>query len=186
MAQYGFLFDMTRCSGCQCCQFACKDVNDLPVGAFYREVFNFEGGHFPSVWAASLSMGCNHCSEPACAAACPVAAISKDPRTGLVTQDQSMCIVCERCVHACPYEAPCYNPSVMAVGKCDGCVSLLEIGEEPACVAACSTRSLQFGELDELKLAVGDMYLVRSIVTLPEETRTNPSILIKPKPEMMR
>ena len=87
MGQLGFYFDMTRCTGCRCCQIACKDKNDLPVGTLFREVSDFEGGVFPQVWAASLSMACNHCMEPQCAQNCPVAAYSKDPETGLVLQD---------------------------------------------------------------------------------------------------
>lgn len=44
MSQKGFYFDMTSCTGCKCCQVACKDVNDLPVGRFFRRARDFEGG----------------------------------------------------------------------------------------------------------------------------------------------
>lgn len=43
MGQKAFYFDMTRCSGCRCCQVACKEAHDLPVGVFFRRVQDFEG-----------------------------------------------------------------------------------------------------------------------------------------------
>ena len=120
MGQKAFFFDMTRCSGCRCCQVACKEAHDLPVGVFYRRVHEFEGGTFPHVWAASLSLGCNHCDDPQCVKNCPVAAQTKQADTGLVLQDTEMCIGCKKCMAACPYGAPSYNPVDDTVRKCDG------------------------------------------------------------------
>jgi anaerobic dimethyl sulfoxide reductase subunit B (iron-sulfur subunit) len=159
-------------------------VHDLDVGTFFRRVTDYEGGKFPHVWAASLSMGCNHCEKPQCLSVCPVAAISKNPETGLVTQDLRMCIVCERCVRACPYGSPQYIPNLIEVRKCDACANFLRIGEKPACVAACSTRCLQFGDLEELKEKYGPGGLVNDLPVLPSPAKTNPSVLIKPKPEI--
>jgi anaerobic dimethyl sulfoxide reductase subunit B (iron-sulfur subunit) len=164
------------------------DVKDLEVGIHYREVTNYEGGTFPAVWAASLSLACNHCEQPQCAVVCPVAAISKDEETGLVIQDQKMCIVCERCVRHCPYGEPKYVPSLMLVGKCDGCIAFVSKGELPACVAACSTRCLKFGELDELRQTygeVGGIGLTSDLSVLPDSSETIPSLLITAKPQML-
>ncbi len=185
MAQLGFYVDVQRCSGCRCCQTACKDVKDLGVGTFFRRVNDYEGGKFPNVWAASLSLGCNHCEKPQCLLVCPVAAITKNEETGLVTQNQLMCIVCERCVRACPYGAPKYIQEEIAVKKCDGCYNFLNIGEKPACVAACSTRCLQFGDLEELRQKYGAESLTSDLPVLPSSQRTTPSLLIRPKPEML-
>jgi anaerobic dimethyl sulfoxide reductase subunit B (iron-sulfur subunit) len=188
MTQLGFYFDMTRCSGCRCCQTACKDVKDLETGVLFRHVDDYDGGTFPDVWAASLSLACNHCEQPQCIAVCPVVAISKDEGTGLVIQDQKMCIICERCVRHCPYEAPKYVPSLMLVGKCDGCIDFVARGEPPACVAACSTRCLRFGELDELRQTYGELggvALTSDLAVLPDSSETRPSLLIATKPQML-
>jgi Fe-S-cluster-containing dehydrogenase component len=116
---------------------------------------DFEGGVFPHVWAASFSIACNHCARPQCVPNCPVAAIKKDPQTGLVLQDQNMCIGCERCVTFCPYHAPSYIQEKMSTGKCSGCLNLAPEGSSPACVAACPLRALHFGDLDELRARFG-------------------------------
>jgi anaerobic dimethyl sulfoxide reductase subunit B (iron-sulfur subunit) len=188
MGQLGFYIDMRRCSGCRCCQVACKDVKDLEVGVFFRKVIDYEGGTFPDVWAASLSLACNHCEDPRCVAVCPGAAISKDEESGLVVQDLKMCIVCERCVRHCPYGEPKYVPNLMLVGKCDGCIAFVSEGELPACVAACSTRCLKFGELDELRQTygeVGGISLTSDLPVLPDSSETIPSLLITAKPQML-
>ncbi|MDR1013603.1 MAG: 4Fe-4S binding protein [Coriobacteriales bacterium] len=185
MAQLGFFIDATQCSGCKTCQIACKDKNNLPVGTLFREVLDFEGGVFPYVWAASLSLACNHCTAPQCVPNCPVAAITKDEDVGLVLQDRTMCIGCERCVDMCPYHAPAYMPDKMIVGKCDGCFDLVAKGQAPACVAACSTRALQFGELRELRSRFGDPALTGDVEGLPSSSLTTPSLLIKARKEML-
>ena len=60
MGQLGFFVDMTSCIACKTCQIACKDKNNLEVGAIFRRVYTFEGGKFPtrgsttSPWRAQL------------------------------------------------------------------------------------------------------------------------------------
>ena len=43
MGQLGFYFDMTCCTGCRCCQIACKDKNDLPRGDAVPRGVRFRG-----------------------------------------------------------------------------------------------------------------------------------------------
>lgn len=185
MGQMGFYVDTTSCTGCRCCQVACKDRKDLPVGVFFRRVGDYDGGAFPRVWAASLSLACNHCTDPQCAAFCPVAAYEKDPDTGLVIQDTEMCIACLKCIDACPYGEPAYNPERDEVRKCDGCIDLVRAGEEPACVGACSTRALRFGEVSELAERFGSQPLTSDLACLPSSDITHPNTLINPKPELL-
>jgi anaerobic dimethyl sulfoxide reductase subunit B (iron-sulfur subunit) len=185
MAQLGFYFDMNKCTGCKCCVLSCKEKQDLEVGYNYRKVSYYEGGTFPQVWAATLSMGCNHCAMPACFAACSVEAISKDGETGLVEIDKELCIGCEACVTACPYGVPVFFPDELIAGKCDGCRDLLDQGEKPACVAGCSTRCLDFGELEDLEQQYGSVNLVKDVSGLPDSSMTDPSLLIAPKKELI-
>lgn len=185
MTQLGFYIDTNSCSGCRCCQVACKDRNDLPVGVFFRKVSDYEGGVFPNTWAASLSLACNHCECPQCAKNCPVAAITKCEDTGLVIQDREMCIGCGKCVLACPYGAPAYDPLRDVMEKCDGCLAMVEEGKLPACVATCSTRCLRFGDIEELAEIFADERLTKDLSFLSDSSITNPSILILPKAEMV-
>lgn len=184
MSQKGFYFDMTSCTGCKCCQVACKDVNDLPVGRFFRRARDFEGGVFPHMWAATLSMGCNHCNDAPCVRNCPTRALHKDQETGLVIQDHEACIGCQMCVWSCPYGAPSYNEEEGRVGKCDGCKEkFLDEGMQPACVGACSTRALKFGDIDELRKLYGSES-TSDLAVLPSSDMTHPNFIIKPKEEM--
>ena len=38
MAQYGFYFDSSKCTGCKTCQVACKETHRLPLDNLYRRV----------------------------------------------------------------------------------------------------------------------------------------------------
>ncbi len=159
MAQYGFYFDQTVCVGCHTCQIACKDKNRLEVGTLYREVKTFECGEYPAPGIYHLATACNHCSNPACVAACPTGRTVKDEATGLVCHDDSIqCLgeSCQLCVKACPYGQPKYVEAKQAVGKCNGCIELVRKGQEPACVTACMMRALKFGPIDELKAMYGE------------------------------
>ena len=184
MAQYGFYINMNECASCKACVIACKDVNDLEEGFNFRHVEECEGGSYPDVWAASISLACNHCATPACFAVCPVGAITKDEETGLVSIDPEECTGCQSCVSACPYGAPVHVPDKQKVGKCDGCMSKVAEGEKPACAAACYTRCLDFGKIEELEEKYGTG-LVRTVPGLADPDQTSPSLLINPKQQML-
>lgn len=182
MAQKAFAQNVNECTGCRCCQMACKDKNDLPVGTFFRKVTDHEGGEFPDVWVGSLSMSCNHCDDPACVAACPQGALYKEDEFGLVLQDVEKCIACQTCVGACPYGAPKYIEELGVVRKCDGCIEWLKNGLQPACSGACSTRCLQFVDAEEV---AGTEGYVRDIAVLPSSELTGSNFYINPKPQML-
>jgi len=184
MAQKAFFFDMTECTGCKCCQVACKDKNDLDIGYFYREALDYEGNEFPAVWSATVSMACNHCDDPLCVSSCPVGALYKEEEFGLVIQDHDACIGCQSCVNTCPYGAPTYFPEENKSGKCDGCIDWLKNGLEPACSGTCSTRCLTFDNAEDIRSQYGDR-VVQDITPLPSSTDTGPNFYIIPKPEMV-
>jgi anaerobic dimethyl sulfoxide reductase subunit B (iron-sulfur subunit) len=91
-----------------------------------------------------------------------------------------MCIGCRYCVNACPYHNPQYIDNLMVVHKCNACIELRSAGEQPACVAACPMRTLEFGEFEELKQKYP--YAVGSLPVLPDSAITTPSLLIAPRP----
>lgn len=174
----GFYFDMTRCTGCRACQVACKDKNRLEVGTLYRNAHTYSVGTFPQVSAYSFSGSCNHCNTPACFAACPSGAIEK-LEDGAVIINHETCTGDGSCVEACPYGIPKILPDGKA-GKCDSCYQIREAGGQPACVAACPNRALDFGEYDDLVAKYGED-CVSEIAVLPSATETDPSLLIKAK-----
>ena len=100
-------------------------------------------GH--STWFFYLARICNHCSYPACLAACPRKAIYKRPEDGIVLIDQSRCRGYRKCVEACPYKKAMYRPTTRVTEKCIGCYPRIE-GKDPEtkgkpmearCMAAC-------------------------------------------------
>ncbi|WP_315969744.1 DMSO/selenate family reductase complex B subunit [Cellulomonas timonensis] len=161
--QLGFYFDQTLCTGCKACQVACKDKNDLPVGVTWRRVAEYSGGTWqqegdtftPNVFTYYTSISCNHCDEPACVQVCPTTAMHKDEH-GIVTIDDGKCVGCRYCEWACPYGAPQYDKNAGVMTKCDLCIDRVNAGEQPACVAACPSRALEFGEIEELRAKYGD------------------------------
>ena len=183
MAQYGFYFDQTLCVGCRTCQIACKDKNRLEIGELYRNVHSYETGEYPMPGIYHLADTCHHCTEPACVAICPTGRTKKDEGTGLIIHDPAInCLGenCLGCIAACPYHHPVYRPEIKAVGKCDMCRDLIANGEQPACVAACMTRALDFGRMEDLKARHGDG-LITEEPCLPADS-TGSNFLIKARP----
>ncbi len=82
------------------------------------------------VWYFYLARLCNHCTYPACLAACPRQAIYKRPEDGVVLIDQSRCNGYQKCVDACPYKKAIYRPSTGTSEKCVACYPRLE-GKDP-------------------------------------------------------
>jgi Fe-S-cluster-containing dehydrogenase component/DMSO reductase anchor subunit len=135
--QYRFHVDMSACIGCKCCVVACNEQNGNPASINWRRVVEIEGGWYPRAQRAYLSMGCNHCVDPACLMGCPVDAYTKSPLTGIVHHSADACIGCQYCTWNCSYGVPQYNPERGVVGKCDMCHGRLDLGQAPACVNAC-------------------------------------------------
>ena len=57
-------------------------------------------------WFFYLQRICNHCTYPACLAACPRNAIYKRPEDGIVLIDEQRCRGYRKCVEQCPYKKP--------------------------------------------------------------------------------
>lgn len=177
MTQYGFYYNVDNCIGCMTCQVACKDTWDLPIGILNRTVHSFEAGSFPNPKAYFVSMSCNHCESPACVANCPQGAMTKSDEDGRVTVDQELCIQCGTCVKSCPYGAPKLYTEQNRIVKCDLCADLVAQGEEPACVASCMMRAIEWGDIEELRTAYGENADIEGI---PDSGETGPSIVIAP------
>ncbi|MBI4529368.1 MAG: 4Fe-4S dicluster domain-containing protein [Deltaproteobacteria bacterium] len=181
MAQYGFFFDQSRCTGCRGCSIACKGWYDIPAGPLkYMRVYQWEQGAFPNVRLGLLAINCYHCENPACVDACPHQAIFKEEKYGAVLVDQDRCQGERDCWEACPYGSIVYASDQRGekAQKCTMCIDRLETGELPICVQSCSLRALDFGPLDELRKKYGDL---DSLEELPDGSITRPSVVFKPR-----
>jgi nitrate reductase beta subunit len=89
------------------------------------------------IWCFYLPRLCNHCTYPACLAACPRKAIYKRAEDGIVLVDQSRCRGYRECMRACPYKKVLYNAVTRVSEKCIGCYPLVEQGFQTQCVTTC-------------------------------------------------
>lgn len=179
----GFYFDQNRCTGCYACVVACKDWHDVPAGpASWRRVVTIEQGQYPNLFVAWLAASCYHCAHPTCVAACPVDAITKRKKDGIVVVDQTKCPGkdrCDLCLQACPYKAPQFRAEQNArMQMCDFCLDRLEEGKKPVCVTGCPMRALDAGPLEELKEKYG---AAKEAEGFEYSGKLRPSIVFKPK-----
>ncbi len=106
-----------------------EDTATGPKGA--RGAFG-PGAELPvhTPWFFYLQRLCNHCTYPACLAACPRNAIYKRPEDGIVLIDQSRCRGYRKCVEQCPYKKPMYRATTRVSEKCVACYPRVE-GTDP-------------------------------------------------------
>ncbi|MHB8872914.1 MAG: 4Fe-4S dicluster domain-containing protein, partial [Myxococcaceae bacterium] len=88
---------------------------------------------------------CNHCSNPACVAACPSGALYKRGEDGVVVLNQARCRSWRHCVSACPYKKTYFNWAAGKSEKCILCYPRLETGQAPACFHSCVGRIRYLG-----------------------------------------
>ena len=180
----GFYFNQTLCNGCKACQIACKDKHSLPEGVTWRRVVEYAGGSWqrdgntvtPNVFSYYTSISCNHCEDPICVKVCPTTAMHQN-EDGTVSVDADKCVGCRYCEWACPYSAPQYHPGLGHMTKCDLCADYRSEGKDPACVAACPSRALGWGPIDELRDEHGH---VDNTEPLPDPSITRPHLVITP------
>jgi formate dehydrogenase iron-sulfur subunit len=179
----GFFTDPSVCIGCKACEVACKEWNHVPedglnwtgfshdhsggLGAdTWRHVAFIEqraalGGHEPNFqrdgegfrWLMASDV-CKHCTHAACLDVCPTGAIFRT-EFGTVVVQEDICNGCGYCVPACPYGVLDKRQDDGRIFKCTLCYDRLQVGQEPACAKACPTDSIQFGELEQLRVRAG-------------------------------
>ena len=180
----GFYFDQTRCIGCSACRVACKDWHDIPAGPEnWVRILYTEKGKFPEVFVSYMIAPCWHCLDPVCIPACPEEAITKREEDGIVVVDSTACLgneECdEKCLKACPYDAPQFGPEKEAkMHKCNYCLDRFIQGKLPNCIEACPVRALDAGPLEEL----GEKYgTIKEAEAFKYSQRTKPAVVIKAK-----
>ena len=118
--RWGMVIDLKNCYGCNACVLACKQEHFLPPGVFFNHLKMTETGKFPKVKKLMYPTICNHCENAVCVDVCPTGATYRR-EDGIIAVHQNMCIGCQYCIMACPYEQRNYiadaDASYYAQGK---------------------------------------------------------------------
>jgi formate dehydrogenase iron-sulfur subunit len=93
---------------------------------------------------------CKHCTNAACLEVCPTGALFRT-EFGTVVVQEDVCNGCGYCVPACPFGVIGRRDDDGRAWKCTLCYDRLKDDQEPACAHACPTRSIQFGDLHDLR-----------------------------------
>jgi len=167
------LFDLRKCIGCQSCAVACKSENDVPLGVWRSWVKKTEKGDYPNVKEYFLPIVCNNCEKPICVTVCPVNAGIKRP-DGIVIIDPHRCIGCRYCMASCPYGVRYIHPTRKIAEKCYWCHHRVDAGLMPACVEACPTGAILFGDLYDPESRLAKSVAVNAVQVIKPELGTRP------------
>jgi DMSO reductase family type II enzyme iron-sulfur subunit len=138
-------------------------------------------GEYPNGYFFYLPRLCNHCSKPACLAACPRQAIYKRDDDGIVLIDQSRCRGYRYCVAACPYKKIYFNPRAGRSEKCIFCYPRVERGIPQACAFQCVGRARHVSYLDDRDGAVYRLaHQWKVALPLHAEYGTQPNVFYVP------
>jgi nitrate reductase beta subunit len=96
-------------------------------------------------WMFYLQRICNHCTYPACLAACPRKSIYKRDEDGIVLIDQGRCRGYQECVRGCPYKKSFFRAYTGKSEKCISCYPAVEKGAQTECVVNCIGKIRLFG-----------------------------------------
>jgi Fe-S-cluster-containing dehydrogenase component len=179
-AAMGMLYDTTRCIGCKTCVVACKQANDREVdpGPWGDERLydapvdlNEDTKNIIKLYREGdrysyMKQQCMHCVDPACAAACMLHSLQKDPVTGVVSYDPQYCVGCRYCQMSCPFNVPKFefSKALPLIVKCELCRHRVKDaatrnaagftrypqGQGPACCEVCPREAVIYGRRDEL------------------------------------
>jgi anaerobic carbon-monoxide dehydrogenase iron sulfur subunit len=136
--------EATRCTGCRTCEMVCsvKKMGMVNPARARVHVVRFEK------YVLEMPMLCQQCESAPCMNSCPVKAIERDERLGIVKPNYDRCIGCRNCMMVCPFGAIGYDPSARKIYKCDQCDG------DPTCVKFCETKALQYVDASTANLKV--------------------------------
>jgi Fe-S-cluster-containing dehydrogenase component len=174
--KWTMVVNLDACTGCNACVVACHAENNVPIwgedevlrgrAMHWIRIERYWEGEWPNVKARYLPVMCQQCENAPCEPVCPVYATVHSERENLNLQVYNRCVGTRYCQNNDPYKEQ-LNPDVTlrsagVMEKCTFCVQRIRRGEEkalvenrplqdgevvPACVQACPTSALMFGDL---------------------------------------
>jgi len=167
-------FDYELCINCRACEVACKEENGIIKGADKHRLWievQKTGGDFYALSQNSeefLPKQCNQCENAFCETVCPVDAIYHNDK-GIIITDPDICILCMKCIEACPYHARYVDEERKFVDKCIFCADTrLSRGETTtACQITCPAKLRYFGDIDDENSEISNILKTREYFQFP-------------------
>jgi formate dehydrogenase iron-sulfur subunit len=167
-----FLVDLTKCTACRGCQIACKQWKKLPgektkQTGTHQNPPDFSYNTLRVVRFSEQEVDgkiqwfftpdqCRHCLDAPCKSATeqPDAILIDEATGAVVYTDKTAKESFEAVQGICPYNVPRMDQKTKIMRKCDMCNDRVKAGKLPACVTACPTGCMNFGDREAmLKLA---------------------------------
>jgi tetrathionate reductase subunit B len=149
--------------------------NGVSLGVWQMWVKEIEKGRYPHVRKGFLPLLCNNCDNPICVTVCPTKASFKR-KDGIVVIDPHKCIGCRYCMAACPYAVRHMDPIMNIAKKCSFCSHRVDAGLKPACVDACPTGALVFGNLRSIEDDVTILKNTEPVQRIKYKSGTGPNV----------
>ena len=130
-----------KCIGCRTCETVCSLVHEGRINPAEARISVVKYEHL----GLNIPTFCQKCEDPACAAACPMKAITLSPSFGTQV-DYTKCIGCKMCILVCPIGGVSLNPTSKKVIMCDLCQG------NPQCVKFCPEQALEYVEVGTFSL----------------------------------
>lgn len=127
-----------NCRGCRLCEMACSFRHEKECSTSKSRIRILKDND----WAFDFPLLCIQCDVAPCIPACPIGAISRNERTGVVLIDEGTCSGCGICISACPVSGLALDGGKGIVIKCDLC------GGDPECVKWCPNQAIILKEAE--------------------------------------
>jgi len=162
--------DKNKCLHCLSCVLSCAAAHS--TGGSLENAVNEVPGPKPRLFTVHdedrpFVLMCRQCENSPCVEACMAAAITRDSASGVVNIDNDRCVGCWMCIMVCPFGVIGRDGERRLSLKCDRCPGR----DKPACVEACPTGALIWGESKEQEYVKRERYIAR--ITGPERGQAN-------------
>lgn len=129
--------DISKCVGCLTCVTACMVSHESCDSR--NRIVRDNASNIKLIF-------CHHCNNPKCVDICASGAMFKNKENGLVEYNKGLCVSCNKCIEACPFDA-LKSDSIeqKEIMKCNMCTHRTENNEpNPMCVEKCPMGAINF------------------------------------------